>query len=363
MTVTATQRDIDAVAHFIQAAKDLKASPIFTEEQCEIGVTYDERGVTYRVPDPRVRDAMVIPFRRIWMQREPAYFDRICNILDRCAPQWRPYIDLFKKSCQHARQKFDYLVKDDPGVAPEDVINMWLYCRLTHAGATGKFSRSDYERELSRLGQAKFEYLLLVACYNVGLSYINLLQIAEWVLLSKWASEGLKPSFVFDDDLAAHGTRDCKDGVWLERSTPGMTIAADDLAAQLNLLRRRRAFSGMNRLIGMVSVDINRCLHLLQTSSDVDEFLRLAGFAGDTIDHVSVMDGASNIASVSDDFTDIQQYPWRKGAIARFDLTIKMAGQSHQILEEQFVRLKEALFGKGQNGDDLSVRVNWPENS
>ena len=81
MTETATQNEVDAVAHFIQAAKDLKASPVFTEEQCEISVAYDERGVTYQVPDPRVRDAMVIHFRRIWMPSEPTNFDRICNIL------------------------------------------------------------------------------------------------------------------------------------------------------------------------------------------------------------------------------------------------------------------------------------------
>ena len=153
MNAIDTQHDLDAVAHFIQAARDLRASPIFTEEQCEIGVAYDGRGVTYQVPDPRVRDAMVIPFRRIWMPGEPANFNHICNILKCYAPQSRPYINLFKESCQQARQKFDGLGKNDPGATPEDVIEMWLNCRLAHVGATatkGKFSREDYERELSR---------------------------------------------------------------------------------------------------------------------------------------------------------------------------------------------------------------------
>ena len=249
MTATPTQREVDAVAHFIQAARELKASPIFTEEQSEISVAYDGRGVTYQVPDPRVRDAMVIPFRRIWMPGEPTYFDRICNILKRYAPQWRPYIDFFKDSCRHAREKFDSLGVGDPGMSPEDVINLWLYCRLTHVGATGtkgKFSREDYERELTRLGAAKFEYLFLAACHHIGLWYINVLQVAEGVLSNELASEGLKPSFVLDDDLAAHGARALNDGVRFERSTPGITIAPDDLPAQLDLLRRRRAFSGMH---------------------------------------------------------------------------------------------------------------------
>ena len=96
----------------------------------------------------------------------------------------------------------------DPEVTPEDIINMWLNCRLMHVGATaakGTFSRDDYERELARLGEAKFEYLFLTACHRVGFQYINLLQVTEQILSTKWASEGLKPSFVFDDDLAAHG--------------------------------------------------------------------------------------------------------------------------------------------------------------
>ena len=92
--------------------------------------------------------------------------------------------------------------------------------------------------------------------------------------MSKWASEGLKPSFIFDDDLAAHGARACKNGVWLERSTPGVTIAPDDLPAQLNLLRRRRAFLGMNKLIEMLSIDGSHCVDLLRASSDLDDLLK-----------------------------------------------------------------------------------------
>jgi hypothetical protein len=348
MSEAVTQDEVDAVAHFVQAAKDLRASPIFTEEQCEISVAYNERGITYKVPDPRVRDAMAIPFRRIWQPGEPGRFERICNILRRRDLEWRSLIDFCKESCQHARKQFDDPGEDGLGVTPEDVINMWLHCRLTHVGATttkGKFSRSDFDRESTRLGEAKFEYLFLNACHRVGLCYINLLQVAEKFLSNQWASQGLKPTFVFEDDLAAHGTRACKDGVWLERSTPGMTIAPDDLPARLSLLRRRRAFLGMDKLIRILSIDASYCIQLLQTSSAVGDFLELAGFAAETVDHVSVVDGASSVYSVSDDFADVQRYPWRKGSIARFGSEIRFAGQAREIVEEQFVRLKEVLFG------------------
>ena len=101
----------------------------------------------------------------------------------------------------------------------------------------------------------------------------------------------------------------------------------------------------MDKLIATLSIDGGNCVHLLRASSDVDDLLKRAGFAEETADTVSVMEGASRVSSVSDDFADAQQYPWRKGRIARYGVTIKMAGQAHEILESQFVRLKEALFG------------------
>ena len=199
MTATPTQREVDSVAHFIQAARELKASPIFTEEQSEISVAYDGRGVTYRVPNPRVRDAMVIPFRRIWMPGEPTYFKRICNILKRYAPQWHPYIDFFKDSCRHARQKFRSSwrrqPRDQPGRCYQLVALLPANARRCDRHQGG-ILREDYERELTRLGAAKFEYLFLAACHNIGLWYINVLQVAEGVLSNELASEGLKPSFV-----------------------------------------------------------------------------------------------------------------------------------------------------------------------
>jgi hypothetical protein len=358
MMETPNQHEVDAVAHFVQAVRELKASPLFIEERRDLGVTYNDVRdghvipVTYRLPDPCVRDAMVISFRRIWMAGEPANFERVCSILKRYVPQRRPLIDCFKDSCQQARKTFiepKFMMGPNhgpAGISPEDVIDMWLNCRLAHVGATatkGRFTRSDYEREAKRLGEARFEYLFLTACFLVGLWYGNLLRFAEDIL-SKWASEGLKPSFILEDGLSCPGARACEDGVRLERATPGMTVSADDFPTRLKLLRRRRAFSGIDQLLRMVS-DNNSCVNLLRASADVQSLLKLAGFDGQRVGDFSDMEGASQFSTISDDLADTPCISHRNGMLARFGSIIQMQGNALEILEEQLVLLKEQLFG------------------
>lgn len=357
-----TQYDVDAVAHFVQAAGDLKASPFFIEEQCELGVTYSDR-ITYRLPDPRVRDAMVIPFRRMWMQDEPANFERVCNILKRYFPNVRPTIDYFKDLCKRIRRsflepEFGSFGSEEFGISPGDLVDLWLNCRLAHAGATaakGQLSRHDYEREAQRLGEARFEFLFLTACFHIGLCYINLLQFAEDVLANKWASEGLKPSFVFEDNLAYVGSRSCEDGIQLQRSTPGLTLSDDDLPSQLKLLRRRRVFSEINKLLKLLDMDNGKGVDRLQNSTDVQNLVTRAGFRCDVVEAVSDVEHAPQTKlpriwdTISDDFSDLRLYPWRKGEVARFDVMIEMDQNAKVILEEQLANLKMELFnGNGQ---------------
>ena len=112
MDQTPTQTDADFLAHYVQAVRDLKASPFFTDGQTSLGITSSQRGdgtkgpITYKVPDPRVRDSVIIPFRRMWMTGEPANFDRVGNIIKRYWPQARPYVDHFKDEMKKTKAKY-----------------------------------------------------------------------------------------------------------------------------------------------------------------------------------------------------------------------------------------------------------------
>ena len=358
MADTPSQFDVDAVAHFVQAARDLKSSPFFIAEQTTLGVSYSQnasgqRGpMRFQVPDPRVRDATIIPFRRMWMTNEPANFDRVSNIIKRYCPESRGYVDYFKnqfKECKttFSAARFMGLGSDGPQISPEDVIDMWLNCRLAHVGAKagkGRFVRSDFEHAAHRLGDAKFEYLFMNAVYHVGLCFINLLQFTE-SLLQRWADDGQQPSVIFDDIMSV-GTIQCPNGDSLKRSKPGLTIADDDLPTKLSLLRRRRAYSEISKLIAMLPIDNSSAVVLIKRVNGIEGLLSETGFSLETVGSIEETIGFSQWSTISDDFTDLSKHPWRKGAIARFeDSTIKIEGDAKDILSEQFAELTAELLG------------------
>ena len=63
----------------------------------------------------------------------------------------------------------------------------------------------------------------------------------------------------------------------------------------------------------MLCIDAGQCVRLLETSLSVDDFLTLAGFAGETVHEISDITNAIRVCSVSDEFTDVQRYPCARG--------------------------------------------------
>ena len=233
MNQSPSQQDVDSLAHFVQAVADLRTSPFFTDGQTTLGVSgvsFSQNAdgtkgpMAFRVPDPRVRDSLIVPFRRMWMTGEPANFERVANIIKRYWPQARPYVDHFKDELKKTKAQFPaarfmgLIGRPDLSIPPEDVVDLWLYCRLTHVGGkpgNGRFTRADYEREANAHGEAQFEYMFMTAVYHVGLGFINLVQLAEQ-LLERWSNEGLQPGFVFDN-ITSHGKHETETGDSVEQ--------------------------------------------------------------------------------------------------------------------------------------------------
>jgi hypothetical protein len=164
--------------------------------------------------NPRVRDALVVPFRRMWMTSEPANFDRVANIIKRWWPEAQPYVDDFKSEFKKAKGQFPpagdmgLMGSPDFSISPEDVLGLWLNCRLAHVGerpGRGRFTRAEYERELNTYGEAQFEYLFMTAVLHIGLLFISLAQLAER-LLNRCSEHGRQPS-IARDNLTSDGRR------------------------------------------------------------------------------------------------------------------------------------------------------------
>ena len=357
MEQTPTQNDADYLAHYLQAVRDLKASPLFTDGQTSLGVTSTQQQgstkgpITYKVPDPRVRDSVAIPFRRMWMKGEPANFDLVGNIIKRHWPQARPHIDNFKAEMKKTRAKYPparfmgLMGEADSSISPEDVIDLWLNCRLAHVGGKpgkGRFTRADFESNSKIYGDARFEYLFMYAVFRVGLWFISLSQLAEQ-LLKNWAQDGIEPS-VFFDNITAVGTVSTNSEDSLQRHTPGITLDESDAESRLALLCRRKKYSEIAKLIDMLDAPKSDNVHFIRASKNVKELVAQSGVTLKSVDNLNGFDNVLRGSTISDDFTDFSKLPWRKGMIALLrDQTLLAEGDALNIIGEQLVKLQNEL--------------------
>ena len=63
----------------------------------------------------------------------------------------------------------------------------------------------------------------------------------------------------------------------------------------------------------MLCIDAGQCVRLLETSLSVNDFLTLAGFAGETVHEISDITNAIRVCSVSDNFTERPAIPLAQG--------------------------------------------------
>ncbi len=347
-----TQQEIDSVAHYTQAAAELNRCALFIEEQRTLGISGmpSVGPVTYNLPDASVRDAAVMPFRKMWMTKEPSQFGKVSNVVRRRWPEALPYVELFKGNFKQSTSSFlsDVIFRFRPHeITPERVVDLWLNCRLAHVGGTsssGKLSRADFERESNRLGAAKFEYLFVESIWTIGLSLIGFSQITRR-LLAKWDAVGFRPSFVMDD-LGSQNSPPEQNGDRVHRSTPGVTVHPHDLSMRLRLLRRRKALGHINHLLDLLEQNGNDSLGLLSNSHSIEELMANAKAEIRCCDSTEGLEEGFNAFSiVTDDVFNAVYQPIRKGLLFRYGERSYVAeGAAKEILEEQLLSLRENLF-------------------
>ena len=91
-----SQFEIDAIAHFVEAVRELRKSPFFIEEHRSLSISNwgSKEGPRGQFPDPQIIRAALVPFRRVWNQNEFCYYIKVANILRRYIPACRDIITL-----------------------------------------------------------------------------------------------------------------------------------------------------------------------------------------------------------------------------------------------------------------------------
>lgn len=139
MEPTPAQKEIEAVTHFVEATRELRSSPFFIEEYRSLSISMTQGDSNEKIkghfPDPNVLKAVLVPFRRLWMEREPCYYQKVANILKKHVQDYRPFIDsvlwdedksMLKRISPLSSIRFKLC----------DVVDVWLNTKYMHVGKT-----------------------------------------------------------------------------------------------------------------------------------------------------------------------------------------------------------------------------------
>ena len=191
------QRKIDAVAHFVEAVRELQLSPFFVEEFQSLSISMKDgdpkENIKAKFPDPNILKGMLVPFRRAWNQNEPCHHAEVINILKQYNPKLRGLLDSFSINGSRAVMQHYPWFKDQP-LSLSDVINIWINTKYHHVGKSqryGKFTRKDFDRFSTNIGPILFEFCFLSALQEVGCALFNI-QIYAEAFLQQFAEKGLK---------------------------------------------------------------------------------------------------------------------------------------------------------------------------
>ncbi len=257
-----TREEADAVARFIEAARELRESPFFGEDEPKTGWSVDpgsKGGVAdITVGSSQVLTQMLLPFRRIWMKKEPSNFYKICNILRRHnpSPDMQSFIDSIR--ADHGRCSKQWPTSTDSmecRQTPEDFVNSYLNNLIAHSEKDE--SKANQFAELrDEIGHSKAEALFRIALQAIGCCYINVLPVAEGALKFWAEKKNVTPSQAVRKSMSRDGVQVNADGTTITRgsATPETVeqtttrLLARDSMSHLALLLKYLSLRGVNRV-------------------------------------------------------------------------------------------------------------------
>jgi len=130
-----TQPEVDALASFIEVAEDLTHEPFLSEDE-RFSVSQSANGPsTYRLGDRTHFRSALISFRRLWMEREPTCYRKICGILSKYSASTAGIASLQRITIEDHRKGNAWLLDE---VKTEDLIDLWINTVFAHGGLDPK---------------------------------------------------------------------------------------------------------------------------------------------------------------------------------------------------------------------------------
>jgi hypothetical protein len=338
-----TRDEVDAIAHFVEAVRELKQSPFFIEEYSSLKLSMKEGATRHQVtahfPEPSVMNGVLVPFRRVWQQNEPCNFTRVSNTLKKYIPFFRSFIaPLALDRSKDAVNLFPAWKNEK--LSYQDLIDVWLNTRYLHVGRSinvGKFDRSDFERFQGKIGTVLFEYYFILAVLQFGFYFFEIKPFAEG-FISDLAQRGLEPSFSMIST---------KSGEYVRRATPGFTPEHESPAHRVWCLCRRNKFAAFTDFLKIAGHADQHAADLIIECNSFDQFA-----ARSEIDltyqpefDLSAAHEFNEVRAVIDThLTAVRNHRCRKGLIVKKDDgSVILSAEALPIISEQYTDFRRAL--------------------
>lgn len=341
------QAAIDSVAHYSEAAIELRLSTFLDEDTHQATLTTSGGEFSAHLADDHVLSNFLFPFRRIWMQKEPSNFARVRNVLVRNAAEGPTQNLLTYCHTEHKRTCSTWFPHPivPYGLSPQGVVDLMLNTRYAHAGAKqkGKLSRVDLERYQQSIGAETLEWLFHTTLQSLSLTFISMGDIAVSAL-DHWARTGLgRPSFKLNIPAPLVGLEiEIKPPSKITRVTPGWTPEVESDKQRVGRYLRRRRFVNLVRLLELLSIPKDRLFQLICTAKNADDLIELVGVKTEHFTGWSRVEDIQNVIAHGSTFLCMQT--GEKGHLA---ITIKGVLQTDEhalaIVDRELIALQKLL--------------------
>ena len=159
--------EITRLAAYVDAGSQLSKSEFFgDDDRSVISTHFAQFGPASRL------EALLAPFRRMWMNDETANFNRVAKIIEHHSVSRER-----RGIAQQQRQLFNHnkrIGQDKSGLSPADIVDLWLYTQYAHLQtntAHGRFVRGDFDEWVRKVGQAQLEFEFRNAVRLLGLIF------------------------------------------------------------------------------------------------------------------------------------------------------------------------------------------------
>jgi hypothetical protein len=280
------QEDFDSLAIFVAVVEELRREPFFSEDNHDT-FSGDNSAVFCH---PIFLRSAVLPFRKIWMERERCAFRKRDGTGGIRQLVFQEYPNLASANVLRERyyDMFEGQLKTPVGngwatESKWQIVNLWLNTQLAHTGPKDLAKKKAWETDLAdfntcdaRIGREKFEFLFRSSVGIIGHFYIEFEQMLAFPLFKKLRDEqGMKPSFEADVALKYNPYPDPKykiqfdDTFWhLNRETANESF--------FRLLARQR-FNGLKSFLRPMFAKMEDAIDCVAKCETLDALIKEAG--------------------------------------------------------------------------------------